>query len=86
MTIEGRPEMENWEAEYACQRKSRMGDAIGDYFSDEKVDARQAYEDILSEAIEWRDYHQKQLAKAQQFLDYIHPNRAESLSSLDLLD
>ena len=78
--------MELWQTQYAVQRKDRMGDAIGDYLSDDKVEARQAYEEILSEAIEWRDYHQKQLTKAQQFLDFIHPNRGESLSNLDFLD
>jgi|14BtaG_2_1085337.scaffolds.fasta_scaffold09961_4 hypothetical protein len=72
--------------EYAAQRKDRMGDALNDYLNDDKVSARQAYEEMLSEAIEWRDYHQKQLAKAQQFIDLCHPNRAESYSSLDLLD
>ena len=86
MTIEGRPEMEHWQTQYAVQRKDRMGDAIGDYLSDDKVEARQAYEEILSEAIDWRDYHQKQLTKAQQFLDLIHPNRGESISNLDFLD
>ncbi|AOO14217.1 hypothetical protein Sn110110_023 [Cyanophage S-RIM14] len=86
MTIEGRPEMETWQTQYAVQRKDRMGDAIGDYLNDDKVEARQAYEEMLSEAIDWRDYHQKQLTKAQQFLDLIHPNRGESLSNLDFLD
>ncbi|ADO97637.1 hypothetical protein SShM2_026 [Synechococcus phage S-ShM2] len=86
MTIEGRPEMETWQTQYAVQRKDRMGDAIGDYLNDDKVEARQAYEEILSEAIDWRDYHQKQLTKAQQFLDLIHPNRGESLSNLDFID
>ena len=33
---------------YAQQRRDRMGDAIGDYLSDDSVDARQAYEEILS--------------------------------------
>lgn len=86
MTIEGRPEMETWQTQYAVQRKDRMGDAIGDYLNDDKVEARQAYEEMLSEAIDWRDYHQKQLTKAQQFLDLIHPNRGESLSNLDFID
>lgn len=78
--------METWQTQYAVQRKDRMGDAIGDYLNDDKVEARQAYEEILSEAIDWRDYHQKQLTKAQQFLDLIHSNRGESLSNLDFLD
>ena len=49
MTIEGRPEIQHdWNAEYAKQRKDRMQDAIDDYLQDEHVDARQAYEEILS--------------------------------------
>ena len=50
---------------YAQQRRDRMGDAIGDYLTDEDVDARQAYEEILSEIQTWIDYHQKFLVKAQ---------------------
>ena len=50
---------------YAQQRRDRMGDAIGDYLTDEDVDARQAYEEILAEIQTWIDYHQKFLVKAQ---------------------
>ena len=50
---------------YAQQRRDRMGDAIGDYLTDEDVDARQAYEEILAEVQTWIDYHQKFLVKAQ---------------------
>ena len=38
----------DWPAEYAIQRKDRMHDAIEDYLNDEKVDARRAYEEMLS--------------------------------------
>ncbi len=41
------------------------GFAIGDYLTDEDVDARQAYEEILAEVQTWIDYHQKFLVKAQ---------------------
>ena len=50
---------------YQQQRKDRMGDAIGDYLTDEEVSARQTYEEILSEIQSWIDYHQKFLAKAK---------------------
>ena len=50
---------------YAQQRRDRMADAIGDYLTDEDVDARQAYEEILAEVQTWIDYHQKFLIKAQ---------------------
>ena len=50
---------------YAQQRRDRMGDAIGDYLTDEDIDARQAYEEMLAEVKVWVDYHQKFLVKAQ---------------------
>jgi len=50
---------------YAKQRRDRMGDAIGDYLTDEAVDARQAYEEMLQEVQYWIDYHKKFLGKAQ---------------------
>ena len=50
---------------YSEQRRDRMGDAIGDYLTDEDVDARQAYEEMLAEVQTWIDYHQKSLVKAQ---------------------
>ena len=49
MTIEGRPQFQHdWDKEYSNQRKSRMQDAIDDYLQDDKIDARQAYEEMLS--------------------------------------
>ena len=70
---------------YAKQRKDRMGDAIGDYLSDEEVGAREAYEDIVSEAQEWYDYHKKQLDRAKEFLDLLQTPRSR-ISRLDSLD
>jgi len=49
---------------YHKQRKDRMGDAIGDYITDEDTSARQTYEEILSEVKSWIDYHEKFLIKA----------------------
>ena len=42
---------------YLKQRKSRMGDAIFDYLSDDSVSARNIYEDMLSEIDIIIDYH-----------------------------
>ena len=70
---------------YAKQRKDRMGDAIGDYLNDEEVGAREAYEEILSEAQEWYDYHKKHLEKAKEFLDLLQTPRSR-VSRLDALD
>ena len=50
---------------YAQQRRDRMGDAIGDYLADENVDARQVYEDMLSEIQIWIKYHKDSIVKAQ---------------------
>ena len=68
MTIEGRPDIQvsddYWEKEYARQRQDRMQDAIDDYLQDEKVDARRAYEEILSCIDDVINYHKKQFDKA----------------------
>jgi uncharacterized protein YjbJ (UPF0337 family) len=84
MTKECRPFL-GPDTTYAGQRKNRMGDAIGDYLGDEEVGARQAYEEILSEAQEWYNYHKKQLEKAKEFLDLLQTPRSR-ISQLDSLD
>lgn len=66
MTIEGRPEIQHdWQAEYAKQRKDRMQDAIDDYLQDEKVEARQTYEEMLCCIQDVISYHKKNLKKAE---------------------
>ena len=60
---------------YEQQRKDRMGDAIGDYLTDEKVDARQAYEEILSEIQHWIDYHRENLTKAENLYAFMQGER-----------
>ena len=68
MTIEGRPDIQvpddYWSKEYERQRKDRMQDCIDDYLQDEKVDARRAYEEILSCIDDVINYHKKQFDKA----------------------
>lgn len=65
MTIEGRPNIQHdWEKEYAKQRKDRMQDAIDDYLQDDKVSARQTYEEMLSCVQDVIDYHKRQMDRA----------------------
>ena len=60
---------------YTKQRRDRMGDAIGDYLTDEAVDARQAYEEMLQEVQYWIDYHKKFLVKAQNLYALMNGER-----------
>jgi len=65
MTIEGRPNIQHdWDKEYAKQRKDRMQDAIDDYLQDDKVSARQTYEEMLSCVQDVIDYHKRQMDRA----------------------
>ena len=68
MTIEGRPDIqtsdEYWENEYSKQRKGRMQDAIDDYLQDERVSARQTYEEMLSCIDDVINYHKTNMDRA----------------------
>ena len=59
-----------------------MGDAIGDYLTDEKVDARVCYEEMLSEVESWIDYHRKYLTKAETLKELMLGNRPAQLETL----
>ena len=54
----------NWSHEYSKQRKDRMQDAIDDYLNDDKVSARQTYEEMLSGINDVIDYHKKSMERA----------------------
>lgn len=56
---------------YESQRKDRMGDAIGDYLTDEAVSAKRAYEEILDEVQCWMDYHEKFYKKSKALYDLL---------------
>ena len=74
--IEGRPEIQHdWDKEYARQRKNRMQDAIDDYLNDEAVEARRAYEEILSCVDDVRQYHKDQYDKANELYNLMLGNR-----------
>lgn len=75
----------DWEKEYAKQRKDRIQDAIDDYLQDDKVDARQTYEEMLSCVDDVIKYHKANHDKAVQLKELMLGHRAiESLDSFTL--
>ena len=60
---------------YAYQRKCRMQDAIDDYLNDEQVDARQAYEEMLSCIDDVRQYHKRHYEKADELYNLLLGHR-----------
>ena len=71
---------------YEAQRKDRMGEAIGDYLTDEKVDARVCYEEMLAEVQSWIDYHRKFMKKAETLKEFMLGQRPDQLDDLIGLD
>ena len=65
----------NWDDLYAKQRKNRMQDCIDDYLQDEAVEARRAYEEILSCVDDVRQYHKEQYDKANELYNLLLGNR-----------
>ena len=60
---------------YEKQRKCRMQDAIDDYLQDEKVSARQAYEEMLSCVDDVIEYHEKHYVRARELRDLMTGHR-----------
>ena len=54
----------NWSHEYSKQRKDRMQDAIDDYLNDDRVSARQTYEEMLFGIDDVINYHKKSMERA----------------------
>lgn len=69
----------DWTAEYAKQRKDRMQDAIDDYLNDDKVPARQTYEEILSCIDDLINYHKKNMDRANELKSLMMGNRSVEL-------
>ena len=67
---------------YLKQRKSRMGDAIFDYLSDDSVSARNIYEDMLSEIDIIIDYHKGFLDNAVTLKELMMGHRPADLQTL----
>ena len=87
MTIEGRPEIQyDWEKEYAKQRKCRMQDAIDDYLQDEKVPARQTYEEMLSCIDDVINYHKTNMDRAVELKSLMMGHRPFDLNDTSLED
>ena len=74
--IKGRPDtQQNWDDLYAKQRKNRMQDCIDDYLQDDAVEARRAYEEIISCVDDVRQYHKDQYDKANELYNLLLGNR-----------
>ena len=69
----------DWTAEYAKQRKDRMQDAIDDYLNDDKVPARQTYEEILSCIDDLIVYHKQNMDRANELKSLMMGNRGVEL-------
>ncbi|AOV59959.1 hypothetical protein P29A0810_023 [Synechococcus phage S-CAM8] len=86
MAIESHSDLQvDWGKEYRNQRKDRMQDAIDDYLNDDKVDARQTYEEMLSCVDDVINYHKTQYDKAVELKQLMYGYRGiESLNSFSL--
>ena len=79
-TTESRPEFQHdWVQDYAKQRKCRMQDAIDDYLQDERVTARQAYEEMLSCVDDVINYHRENMDRAVALRSLMMGNREVDL-------
>ena len=74
MTIEGRPFLAP-DQTYEKQRQNRMQDAIDDYLTDDKVSARQTYEEMLSCINDVIKYHEQAYCRARSLRDLMMGNR-----------
>ena len=74
MTTEGRPFIGH-DNTYEKQRKCRVQDAIDDYLQDDKVPARQAYEEMLSCIDDVIKYHEQAYCRARGLYDLMMGNR-----------
>jgi hypothetical protein len=87
MTIEGRPELKGTESflqkTYEKQRQCRMQDAIDDYLQDDKVSARQTYEEMLSCVNDVIEYHRKSMNRAVKLKELMLGHRDIDLLQSD---
>jgi len=78
MIIKERPNIktsdDHWKNEYSKQRKDRMQDAIDDYLQDDKVSARQTYEEMLSGVDDVIEYHKTAYCRAMTLRDLMTGN------------
>ena len=78
MTTEGRPFIGH--DTYEKQRKCRMQDAIDDYLQDDKVSARQTYEEMLSCINDVIEYHKNSMDRAVALRSLMMGNREVELN------
>jgi len=74
---------EELDNQYASQRKDRMQDSIDDYLNDDKVNARQVYEEMLDGVNDVIKYHRKGLDKAVQLRELMLGHRNIDFDGFD---
>ena len=67
---------------YEKQRLCRMQDAIDDYLQDDKVSARQTYEEMLSCINDVIKYHEQAYCRARSLRDLMMGHREVDLDDL----
>ena len=83
MTIPGITDPNNLlQKTYEEQRQCRMQDAIDDYLQDDKVSARQTYEEMLSCIDDVVKYHEKAYCRAVALRDLMMGHREVDLEDL----
>lgn len=83
MTIPGITDPTNLlQKTYEEQRQCRMQDAIDDYLQDDKVSARQTYEEMLSCIDDVVKYHEKAYCRAVALRDLMMGHREVDLDDL----
>ena len=82
MTTECRPFL-GPDNTYEKQRKCRMQDCIDDYLQDDKVSARQTYEEMLSCVNDVIDYHRKSMNRAVKLKELMLGHRDIDLLQSD---
>ena len=86
MTTEGRPGITDptnlLQKTYEEQRQCRMQDAIDDYLQDERVPARQAYEEMLSCIDDVINYHKSNMDRAVELKSLMMGHREVDFEDL----
>jgi hypothetical protein len=82
MTTECRPFL-GPDNTYEKQRQCRMQDAIDDYLQDDKVSARQTYEEMLSCVNDVIEYHRKSMNRAVKLKELMLGHRDIDLLQSD---
>jgi len=72
--------------QFKQNRREQLGEAIGQYLTDESADARQCYEELLTEVNGWVDYFEGHANKARGLRDLLMGYRDVDLAEKWMYD